>query len=63
MPVAAAARWSEWSDRAMVEDTLATALRGGDGASGTPTVRGNLEADLAAPASWHIKVVIPCLKS
>jgi hypothetical protein len=52
-----AAKWSECSDRAMVEDTLCTALRGGDGVYGTPMVRGSLDADLEQYASWHIKVV------
>ena len=54
---ASAMPWSDWSDRAMVEDTLCTALRGGDGAVGTPMSRGNLEAELAQSVSWHIKLV------
>ena len=60
----AAAQWTEVSDRAMVEDTLCTALRGGDGSctagvqvANAPMARSSLEASLDQPASWHIKVV------
>jgi hypothetical protein len=53
-----APRWSAWSDRTIIEDTLATALCGGDfGATSVPMVRGSLEADLEQYASWHIKLV------
>ena len=56
MPLALVVKWSEWSDKAMVEDTLCTALRGGEG-GGCPMARGNLHAQLEHSASWHIKVV------
>jgi hypothetical protein len=54
MPLAV--RWSDWSDKAMVEDTLCTALRGGEG-GGCPMARGNLDAQLEHSASWHLKIV------
>eukprot|EP00802_Teleaulax_amphioxeia_P018927 Tamp_19138.p2 GENE.Tamp_19138~~Tamp_19138.p2 ORF type:complete len:399 (+),score=167.15 Tamp_19138:66-1199(+) len=48
----------------MIEDTLCTAIRGGDGSctvgvqvANTPMARSSLEASLDQPASWHIKVV------
>lgn len=49
--------WGMWTDRAMCEDTLITALRGGDGGSLTPMSRGHAEVPEGQPASWHVKVV------
>mmetsp|Transcript_27222 Transcript_27222/g.42568 ORF Transcript_27222/g.42568 Transcript_27222/m.42568 type:complete len:400 (+) Transcript_27222:43-1242(+) len=56
----AAARWSNWSEKAMCEDTLITAVRGGEGGgerSHIPMGRGSLEVSADKSASWHIKVV------
>eukprot|EP00961_Rhodomonas_salina_P056415 757964-Rhodomonas_salina.1 len=63
-------RWHVWSDRAMCEDTMITAVRGGEGAQNVPTARGWMEVHSGptsddtpaqsvahAPATWHIKVV------
>ena len=53
----AAPRWSDSSDRAIVEDTLLTATQGGEMGYRCAEGRGELAAPVEQSASWHIKVV------
>jgi hypothetical protein len=41
----------------MCEDTLITALRGGEGGINIPMARGHIAVPQGEPASWHLKVV------
>eukprot|EP00960_Hanusia_phi_P017679 520771-Hanusia_phi.AAC.1 len=54
------ARWLEWSDRVLCEDTMVTAIRGGErlalGHAQIPTAHASLIARRDMIASWHLKV-------
>jgi hypothetical protein len=41
----------------MCEDTLITALRGGEGGINVAMARGHIDVPQGEPASWHLKVV------
>ena len=46
-----------FTDRCMLEDTLVTAVRGGEAGGVLPMVRGEAEVPEGECGSWHIKVI------
>lgn len=49
--------WGNMTDRVMKEDTMVTAVRGGEAGGIVPMARGESEVKEGQPASWHIKVI------